>query len=149
MDGEPPHKYILSLLASFVASSLLFCLLFDLIASTPMSEEEILIILRITFYIVLFYLIATVLLKINERVAVLFILGLFSLFFVERSTLWFARKLDEGFLVALILYTFPLIFFSSYLLKEKDINLYTLILGCLVCHRLVDLGILSLANTES
>ena len=97
---------------------------------------------RICGYLFFFLAILFLLLRINTRYATWFFLGCLAAFTAERATLPFSQQLfSEGLLIGFSLYTFPFLIISSYLLRKGFRDFYSLLLGGLITHLLIDFSL--------
>jgi len=104
--------------------------------------EDLTVLGRICGYLFFFLAILFLLLKVNARYATWFFLGCSAAFLAERPTLWFSQQVfDEGFLIGFSLYTFPFLIISSYLLRKGFRDFYSLLLGGLITHLLIDFSL--------
>lgn len=90
------------------------------------------------FFLAIFFL----LFKVNPRYATWFFLGCSAALLAERPTLWFSQQVfNEEFLIGFSLYTFPFLIISSYLLRKEFRDFYSLLLGGLITHLLIDFSL--------
>ncbi|OYT42524.1 MAG: hypothetical protein B6U78_00990 [Candidatus Aenigmarchaeota archaeon ex4484_224] len=104
--------------------------------------EDLTVLGRICGYLFFFLAIFFLLFKVNARYATWFFLGCLAALAAERPTLPFSQQLfSEGFLIGFSLYTFPFLIISSYLLRKGFRDFYSLLLGGLITHLLIDFSL--------